>query len=623
MNEEYDDELEGPEHEAAESPAEEGDEDSRTDLDEQEILSLFQELRQESTADDVLRDNAKAIEMLCVNLPARNLPNYTNYVRQFNTPQTSMQILNNLCLTWAALLTKDRPSVTAVPQNSDLAAVSAAKIATKLIEYNETELDTSDKWHTSAMYAAQHGTAMMKIIYDTETDRIEWAPLSIFDCFLQNRTQPKDVEWALVRNYVTPHEAKEMLKSVRSGAGTPDTVDYRDAMDIVRKGVEKWEIWYLPCSRYEKGLYACVIDGAVVEAMNYPYTFAEPDGDGQKSLLPIVWWNARKNRAATLGTSWSQDCGQIQASINSLFSKITDDALHARQVMILPSSLRNTDLVDEENARIWIDPANADSAALIKWVNPAPIDQGVQNALKQNIDSMYVTSGISQATSGDAGASTSGKALAYAAKLDADKHSDAFKNFEAAQKAAWELSLKLVQKYYTAPRQFNISGDDSISFMGADLAGISVKLEPRSSYESMSSKKLENAKADMAGGFAGREALLDTAPTPMTAGIAMFANDLIERFLAGEDVQITPETAPPEIVIQQVDKRIQSALLARDVGVVDALNSFKAEYLRSLAQAQAPDAAPAAPAADAQGNIPSPIAGAGEEMQQEAAKGLS
>jgi hypothetical protein len=286
--------------------------------------------------------------------------------------------------------------------------------------------------------------------------------------------------------------------------------------------------------------------------------------------------------------------------------------------MILPSSLRNSDLLDEENARIFIDPASADSAALIRWVSPAPVDANVQGTLQKNIESMYATSGISQATSGDAAASQSGKALAYQAALDADKHADSFKNFERAQRAAWELTLKLVQRYYTAERQFAIAGQDPMSISGADIAGVTIRLEPRSESESQASSKAERARADIAGGFAGREALLEASPTPMTAGIALYAGELIDRYLSGEDVQITPETLPAEIFVQELDSRIQSALLVRDVESADALNGMKAMFLKMLATGQ--QAESAVPAAEAVG--PAPIPGADAGMSAEAAQGL-
>lgn len=587
-------------------------------IPEDEILSLFVELRDQAKTDDPIRDVARITERLCTNKPVQDLISFTNYARQLTNPAVTIQLLNNLVLTWASLMTKNRPSVYCTPQTDELRNVMAAEIATKWVEYFETEEGTADAWHQTAIWAAQHGTGAMQIIYDADSGRVTWTPLSIFDLWLENRADPAQVDWAVIRSYITPYEGRELLRRVNPQAGLPATTDYRDAFDIQRSGVEKYTIWYRPCARYPRGLYACIVADTVVESMDYPYTFAEPDGDGSKALLPIAWWNCRRNRGATLGLSWTADAAPIQAAINTLFAKINDDALNARQMLLLPSSLRNSDMLDEENARIFIDPSAAEQAGLIRWASPAPVDPNVQNTLNKNIESMYATSGISQSTSGDASASQSGRALAYQASLDADKHADSFKNFERAQRDAWELTLKLVQRYYSEQRQFAISGMDPIAISGADIAGVSIKLEPRSETESASSSKSERARGDIAAGFAGREALLSAAPTPMTAGISLYANELIDRLLAGEQVQITPESLPPEIMIAEIDKRLQAALLQRDMDTADALNQFKADFLRSLAAGQAPDAAPAAGAAP----TPAPIPGAEQQMMEEAATGL-
>jgi hypothetical protein len=104
----------------------------------------------------------------------------------------------------------------------------------------------------------------------------------------------------------------------------------------------------------------------------------------------------------------------------------------------------------------------------------------------------------------------------------------------------------------------------------------------------------------------------------MTAGISLYANEIIDRFLAGEQVQITPETIPPEIMVAEIDRRLQASLLQRDMDTADALNQFKADFLRSLAAGQAPEAAPTGGAAPG----PEPIPGAEQQMTEEAATGL-
>jgi hypothetical protein len=561
-------------------------EEKPINLTEQEILSLLEELKQEAKADDVIREKGLVIEALSSNRPVSRVLNDMNFIHDIEDPKTSIQLLNNLILTWSSLITKDRPSVYGVAVNNDLNSLSAAEITTKLIEYIETEESVSDKWHQTALHAASHGTGLMKIVFNPGTNRIEWQPLSIFDCFLQNKSDFDSVQWCVVRSYIDKWDAKELIeKAGASIAGTPETSTYKDGAGIDRQGVEKWEIWYKPGARYKNGLYACVIAGTVVEAMDYPYIFTEVDGNTQKALLPVVIWTCRKTRGATLGTSWTTDCAPIQANINNLYSKVTDDALRAKQVLLLPASLKNVDI--EDDGRLYVDQASYPQVGMIKWVSPAPLDQNVQQALQRDVESIYVSAGISQSTSGDASASQSGKALAYQAQLDSEKHADSFKSFQRCLRSAWELSLKLIQKYYTVPQTINIAGEEAISFRGSDLAGVTVRLESRQEKDSSRSSKQEALKQDVAAGFADPAKLSEHSP--ISASMKIVANDLIDKFIAGEDISLTPESIVPELLISVLDERIKSALLMKDVALVELLKAFKQDYLRMLSSIQSPD----------------------------------
>ena len=571
---------------------EEEEDDGRSDLSEDEILRIFSDLRAESDDDELYRDLGKMIETICTNRPLTSLITFANFTRRYTEPTVTLQILYNLILTWASIIVKARPSIYAVAQTDELESTVAAKIATKFIEYFETEESVADKWHQTALYAAQHGTGLMHICYDPASKRVRWEPLSIFDVYLENRANHEDIDWAIVKSYIKPHEAKTMLRKVDDYAGTPAVEEYCDAMGVPRTGVEKFSCYIRPCERdgLKDGLYFCVVGGRVVEALKYQNVFPEIDGNGKKAILPIVFWSARSVRGSTLGTTWATDVSDSQVSINAIMSKMNRDALNSRQLQILPAILRDTDMLDETNARLFVDPANESAVGVIRWDSPAPIDQGVQMTLDKDIEAMYIASGISQSTSGDASASQSGKALAFQAELDANKHSDAFKSFEVAQRQAWELTLKLVQKYYTSPRQLKIAGSNPLAFSAADIAGVSVKLEHRTEKESARSTKLENAKEDMANGFAGREALLDASPSPLTSGMRLQAEEIVENFLAGMDVDITAETLPSEIVIGVVDEMSQQSMLERDLEAVRALSQFKKDYLKMLASVQEPDA---------------------------------
>jgi hypothetical protein len=320
--------------------------------------------------------------------------------------------------------------------------------------------------------------------------------------------------------------------------------------------------------------------------------FVDKDGEKNISLLPVVWWYCRKNRGTSLGLTWASDCSPLQTSLNELNSKLLRNAQISQSYLVIPKSLNNNEGFDQVNQIIAADPGS--DMGNIGWVSPAPIDPN-QIQEKQNlIQSMYDSAGISQATAGQSGGQ-SGRALAYQAELDTQKHADAFKSFEVAIKDAWNLDLKLKQKFYTVPQKLLLDdGVTDIVFSGADIMGVDIRLEPRSSREGAQSSKVQKAKEDMAAGIGSAETLQGLQPTSINAISETIANDLIDRYLTGEEVNITPETIDPIAFVTVMDKRIRSALLARDMPTAENLNAFKQQFLKDMAMSQQPSAEPSA-----------------------------
>lgn len=560
----------------------------QTDLSDNEIIALYQELREESNEDEYFRDQALTIERTSKSITTEKIVSLQSYAYLNTQQKISLQILQNLILTGASLITKDRPSVYGVPANESLEATMYAKIATKFLEYLENEDSTANKYHQTAIWAATHGTGLMHVFYNPTTKRVESEPLTIFDAWLENRANPCDVSWAMIRQYIKPYEAKALLKNVDPNAAAPATTPYTDINGQSRTAVEKWIIYIKPGDRVKDGLYACIVNNVVVEASKFPYVFAEADGETTKAILPLQWFNWRNNAGITLGTTFAKDCVSIQQAIDLLMTKQATDAIEARQLLILPTSMKDKDFLDGERAILYYDAQQGEAPPA--YASPAPLDPNVQSALKNFIDAMYMTSGISQSTTGDANANQSGKALAYQAELDATKHADAFRNFEDFQENIAELKLKIIQRYYGLTQQTKILGESAAKFNSADLAGVTVKIERRSERDSTQSVKTETAKQNMSAGFAGREALLDAAPNITTSAQLRFAQKLIEDFLAtGQSPDIKPDTIAPEIMIKAIDQRINVAELNLEEDVVDSLQIFKDEYLQLIASKQEPD----------------------------------
>lgn len=559
--------------------------------DKEQIVSLLEELKGiPSTTFRRTLNQARANEKIaCGNLSTDSIVrnNLTNAYADSDFPKAPQQILNNLVLTWSSLLTKDRQSVYAVPVSNDLEKQAAAEIFTKVIEYTEAEENISDKWHTSAMYSAYHGTSFMYIYFDPSSNRVVWRPLSIFDVYLDDKQDMEDVEYCVIREFVDTYTAEEMIAATNPEyMGEPEEETYQDGQGYDHSGVAKYSIWYRPCARYPRGLYACVIGGELVEASEYPYVFQDKDGEEEISLLPVVWWYCRKNRGTSLGLTWASDCSPLQVALNELNSKLLRNAQISQSYLVIPKSLQNNEGFDQVNQMIGADPGS--DMGNIRWISPAPLDPNQINEKENLIRSMYDSAGISQATTGLQGGQ-SGRALAYQAELDTQKHAEAFKSFEVAIQKAWILDLKLKQKYYTVPQKLLLDDNiTSVIYSGADIHGIDVRLESRSAREGALSTKLEKVKGDIGAGMADITSLQNLQPNSLMQISERVANDLIDRFLNGEDINITPETIDPLVFADVIDQRIKTSLLQRDTKTAELLSQFKEQFLRDMAAQQQP-----------------------------------
>jgi hypothetical protein len=562
----------------------------------QEIHALLRELQEESDSmsDKEVRDIARAVEAVIADKPMGRIQSERIFGYDLARPKVTKQILDSLIQTWATMIVKDRPSVVCVPQSpSNPLNVMAAKTATAFVEFYQNEERTAEKIGMSALYAALHGTGCLKVIMDLGKNSVTVTPMTIFDVFIQNTHNKEDVKWVLFRSYVDKYDAAAQIRAVEPDYdGEPALSDYKDGAGGTRKGVEKWEIWHLPCSRFPDGLFACIIGDKIVEQFDeYPYTFEDKETGKKKSILPVIYWKCRPITGMTLGETWAAKCIPLQLSLNMLFSKSLEDSLLARQVMVLDEGMRNTDLLEGERARLFLPSGVAPDR--IKYLSPAPIDPNQAKGIQDAEKALYDAAGLSPSTLGQAPSSQSGRAMAYQAELDTNKHAIAAKSLESAIQEMWELILKLVQKYMNTATQIQIAGEDVLPFTGADIQGVSVKLEQRGERESSLAVKTEKAEASVANGMAPPQTLTSINPTVATAGLKLQARKALDRLLAGEDVNIGPESMPPEIMIEEIDQRINYFYLRQDIDMVNTLTALKEQILLDASSMQQADAGPA------------------------------
>jgi hypothetical protein len=415
-----------------------------------------------------------------------------------DVPQVVHNLLRNLVLTWCQRLLQDRPAVIAYPNSSEDRDIQGAKAASALIEYIEFENNIDTKMFDILQMACAHGVGGMKCYYDPVLDEIKWDLVTIFDFYVDNVENPQESKWCVFKRYLDIHDAKSMLRSVGEDYDVQATT-YQIGDLESREGVETYELWYRPDSRITAGIYALIVDGHVIESMDYPYVFPyleNPENGQTRSYLPLCMFKTGFLRGTVYGDTWMNDAVPIQRQINEIESVLVKLRRDTGAVkLIAPGTV--VDTWDETNALIKCD--DAAKAQMIRYMDPPRINGLLFEDRDRLEKRLYDVAGLNELLTGAEGAKsgTSAKQIAYISQLDNMKHAGTARHIEKFLLQLWRVTLHLVRKYYVYPRVVRIIGESNqiagLYFAGTDIDGVDVRLEPRSGIERYSATKGENA----------------------------------------------------------------------------------------------------------------------------------
>jgi len=465
-------------------------------------------------------------------------------------PQVVHNLLRNLVLTWCQRLLQDRPSATAFPNTAEIRDIEAARAAASLIEYIEFENNIDSKMFDVLQMACAHGIGGLKCYYDPVLEEIKWDLVTIFDFFVDNVENPEESKWVVFKRYVDLYDAKEMLRKIGASEEVQVT-EYQVGDNETREGVEVFELWYKPDSRIKKGLYALIVDGNVTENMEYPYEFQHlenPENDQTRSFLPLCMFKTGFLRGTIYGDTWMNDAVPIQRQINEIESVLVKLRRDTGAVkLIAPGTI--VDTWDESNALIKCDdPQKAD---MMRFIDPPKINSLLFEDRDRLERRLYDIAGLNEVLTGaeSTKSGTSAKQIAYISQLDNMKHAGTARNIEKFLIQLWRVTLHLVRKYYVYPRVIRIIGESNqisgLYFVGSDIDGVDIRLEPRSGLERYSATKGENEISRMQLGFEQPENVAETSRTGQmeTAEEAHLKSQVLEQAqYALEGVQVQPLT---------------------------------------------------------------------------------
>jgi hypothetical protein len=438
-------------------------------------------------------------------------------------PKAPRNLLRNLSLTWSSRVVEDRPWVQAYPSEPGVDQ-QKAQVASRVLEYVRQTHDFDDFCFRSAELVQPHTCVGWKVVWDPlagppskgvpvvqngvpvygpdgeevlegvgePQGDVAWQIVSIFDYGTDGSEEIEDARYCWFTRMMSPYDARHLLET----AGLEPRVEveeYRTTWGDKRKGVEVCEFWHRPDFRFPKGLYAIVVGEKVVQAIPFPYEHGE---------LPLCVWKCSSKRDSPFGTTHVDDAIPIQRSINEAVSALQQQA----RILAGIKLIAHPEIINAiNNGHQMIPIADPEAAKFARYLEPPPRSEVLVQTLDDNIQALYAIYGLNEILTGaeNAKSGTSAKSIAYLNKLDSMKMSGAARSLSKCILRLCRQTLKLYQQYVQAPRLMQIAGEGAPSieeFLGAELQGIDVVIEPSSALSQLRGEVSGAAQAQIDAG---------------------------------------------------------------------------------------------------------------------------
>lgn len=539
-------------------------------------------------------------------------------------PRLAVNLYTGLLMTWSALITAGAPTVKARAGGTGPEKTFRAAFGQKVIKFLQQELDTKGLFGETVQLAANAGTAGVKVVYDPDEDRIEACALSIHDFILDPSNQDsRKAKWVILNDYIDVDEALELYDADSFQGREPPEESYKNAAGDELKGVLREELWTLPTKHFPKGLYACFVGGELIEECDNPISYID-EGGKERHLLPGVFMKVRHNRASPYGTTNFTDAVGMQRAYNETIARAQ---LFIRKTthpyLMMPSEIPNFD--PKKIALLKFKSVHWEAAGKARWLEPPTFPQQVFAQRDFFEVKMEKVVGLNAVTTGSQTSSTmSGKLAEHLVELDQNRNADCTRSLQAMIVEFYRLCLCLMRRFYVTERQMAITDEDEedvASFSRADLVGVDVVLEAASEHEGLEDMQAAKLVERTQQGLAGPTDALHAMNKPEVSMTKQMVQDLLERFLAGEEIFELPGKVNPDLVDEVIEKEKARCLAKRDLDRWVLLVQFD-ELMADLMRRQEETLQPGAQAQPQDPNAPPPPPSAGTVFSQQPGGGM-
>lgn len=441
----------------------------------------------------------------------------------FENDGSTRNYLTNLSLTWSSRILEERPSIKAYP-NEPGVDIKKADAANKLLEYCKQNQDFDDLCFKAAELVQPHTAVAFKIVWDPlygprskgvqvyddfgnpimdslgrpklsgvgkPLGDVRWTVNSIFDYYTDGSEEVEDSEYVCFIDMISMQQAKKLANIYDNDIKLSEETS-TNIWGVKKTGVKIREMWVRPDNyQFPDGLFTVMIGDTVLFAVPFPYDHGE---------IPIGVWKCGRKRASEYGTSHINNSISIQKTINQNVSAIDEQARLIRGIKLLAHT-SITDALSNGNQRIPVDDPNISNAA--RYLEPPDRAKVLVTSLSDNERALFAVFGLNELLTGadSMKSGTAAKSIAYLNKLDSMKMAGASRSLNKTILRVMKQTLKLYQQFLKSPYLSEILGKGTLTeadlFIGADLAGVDVRLEPISGFSQYRATVAEGADTAM------------------------------------------------------------------------------------------------------------------------------
>lgn len=502
---------------------------------------------------------------------------------------------------------KDLPDAEALPTTADAVARGAAKIAQDLIEYWAFEHDLDREFTRVCLWGWLSGHAGFKPTFDVAYDCVRFEAVKAWEfCSDPDTDSVENGRWVTFIDHKSQFDALEMVRSrmppeefEKLSTEDFEVSEYKPGVTAkMRKGVKVEERWEVPHPRCPEGFYALLVGGKLVEAKPYPYMLPSREGrmeadpetgammPAKSAYLPIVVWSPGENDDGPYGSTPVDDAVERQRLHNENIS-------HVANLMRISADLRrygNKEVLDRIQTGKNQNVECADPSQIPRWDEPPRISPALMQAKEEGREEVARLLGVDQQQGNSS--NQPARAIAYVEQIDSYKLTLPHRSFMAMVGALYEMGLKLAQVFLSDQKVYSMPHGDSvreIAFRGADLHGVTVRIEPRAGKDKYAAQKAqslaERAEAGLADPQQAALALETGQPKPSSAATAeRLALADLEEVMAGMPPSLE---ADPQIAVPTLREAAEVLLGNGDAEGAEAARQLAAMYARKI-QEQGP-----------------------------------